>query len=409
LNAQVGDPALINLPAPYSTKSTVNFSKVLGWKNNAKPVAPKGFRVSKFASGLQNPRWIYVLPNGDILVAETKKTEKGIKKIVSDVSGASKSKGASDNLNRISLFRDSNKDGKPDLQKTFISGLNMPFGMLLLNHYIYVANTDALWRYPYKDGATGITVTGEKITEYPSEGRHWTRNIVANAEGTKIYIAIGSGSDHAENGIDYEKDRACIIEINPDGSGRRIYASGLRNPVGMDWMPGTKILWTAVNERDELGDDVPPDYLTHVEENGFYGWPYSYWGKHEDPRIEEKDKKPELVASAKLPDVALGTHTASLGLVFYDGKMFPEKYHGGAFVGQHGSWNRSIPSGYKVVFVPFKNKIAEPIENFLTGFMADANKNTVYGRPVGVAIMKDGSLLVADDAGNSVWRVSYGK
>ena len=397
------------LPAPYATNSAMNFNKVIGWEEGKAPKAPAGFKVEKFAADLQGPRWIYVMPNGDVLVAEAKKEEKGIKKVAAKVIGAGKVHGTSGNMNSIILFRDTNKDGKPDVRKTFLSGLNLPFGMLLLKNYFYVANTDELWRYPYKTGETTITAKGEKITDYPGMGRHWTRNIIANKEGTKIYIGVGSSSNVAENGMDKEDHRACIIEINPDGSGKRIYASGLRNPVGMDWMPGTNTLWTAVNERDELGDDLPPDYLTSVKENGFYGWPYSYWGNHPDPRMKPGERHEELTSKAIVPDMPLGAHTASLGLVFYEGQMFPEHYHHGAFIGQHGSWNRTVPSGYKVVFVPFANQKPKAMEDFLTGFLADEKKNEAYGRPVGVAVMHDGSLLVADDGGNAIWRVSYAK
>lgn len=397
----------VSLPEPG--KSTVKISNVIGWDSGAIPTAPEGFTVTKFVGDLNNPRWIYVLPNGDILVAETKKKENIAEKAVSAVSGKSKSKGKSERANRITLFRDSNHDGKPELQSTFLQDLNMPFGMLLLKEHFYVANTDAVWSYPYKEGDTSITSKGEKILKLPSGGRHWTRNIIANKEGSKLYVAIGCASDHAEDGMEKEERRACIIEINPDGSGERIYASGLRNPVGMDWAPGTTTLWTAVNERDELGDDLPPDYITSVKEGGFYGWPYSYYGQHIDTRIREEEQRPDLVQKAIVPDVAVGGHTASLGLAFYDEKKFPKKYHNGAFVGQHGSWNRSVLSGYKVIFVPFTNNKPGVPEDFLTGFIANEQESKVYGRPVGVAVTSDGALLVADDAGNTVWRVSYSK
>lgn len=397
------------LPQPHATPSVTKFSKVIGWKPDEKPLAPSGFTVTKYADNLQYPRWIYVLPNGDVLVAEAKKEEKGLEKVGAKIIGADKTHGESENKNRITLFRDTNKDGKPDANFVFLENLNMPMGMLLLNNYIYVANTDAVWRFPYKTGDTKLSSTEEKITDLPPMGRHWTRNIIASKDGSKIYIAVGSSSNVAENGIEAEKDRACIIEINPDGSGRKIYASGLRNPVGMAWAPGTNTLWTAVNERDELGDDLPPDYITSVQENGFYGWPYSYWGKHPDPRILDKDQRNDLIEKAITPDLALGTHTASLGLTFYEAKSFPAKYHNGAFIGQHGSWNRSTLSGYKVVFVPFVNGKPGTPEDFLTGFIADENKSEVHGRPVGVTVLPDGSLLVADDAANTIWRISYGK
>jgi glucose/arabinose dehydrogenase len=277
--------------------------------------------------------------------------------------------------------------------------------MLIIGNNFYVANTDGLVKFPYKPGSTFITEKGKQIISYPGGPRHWTRNIIANADGSKIYISIGSSSDHAEDGIDKEQRRAMILEINPDGSGEKVYASGLRNPVGMDWAPGTQILWTAVNERDELGDDLVPDYLTSVKEGGFYGWPYSYWGKHKDPRV--KEEKPDLVDKAIIPDVPLDNHSAPLGLAFYTKTSFPAKYRDGAFIGQHGSWNKSTLAGYKVVFVPFKNgKPSGRPEDFLTGFIADKSSNKVYGRPVGVTVLQDGSLLVADDGSNIIWRVA---
>ncbi len=396
------------LPPPYKTKSSLHPSDAIGWGNNASPTAPAGFTVTKYAADLQNPRWIYVLPNGDVLVSETKRPG-AAKKTYDVVTGKNKSERESEVGNRVSLFRDTDKDGKPDLQTVFLSDLNLPFGMLLLNNYFYVANQDAVWRYPYTTGVTKIETKGEKIIDLPTGGRHWTKNIVANKEGTKIYISTGSASDHGENGVEEENRRACIIEINPDGTGERLYASGLRNPVGMDWAPGTSTLWTAVNERDELGDDLVPDYLTSVKDGGFYGWPYSYFGQHEDPRIKAEDKRPDLVKKSIIPDVPLGSHTASLGFTFYQGKTFPSRYHNGAFIGQRGSWNRSQFAGYKVVFVPFVNGKPGTPEDFLTGFIADESESKVYGRPVGVAVLPDGSLLVADDSGNSVWRVAVNK
>lgn len=380
----------VNLPAPYATESVKRNSKVIGWPADKKPVAPPGFTVTKFAGDLKNPRWIYQAPNGDIFVSEA---------------STNRSKSA----NQITLFRDTNKDGIPDIREVFLKDLNQPFGMLVLNNYFYVANTDGIFRYPYKTGDKQITAAPEKIMELPAGGynNHWTRNIISNKQGTKLYVSVGSGSNVAEHGIDHEKRRANILEINPDGSGERIYAAGLRNPVGMDWQPGTQILWTAVNERDNLGDELVPDYMTSVKEGGFYGWPYAYFGANEDPRM--KGERPDLVQKTLVPDVPLGAHTASLGLAFYTQKAFPIKYHNGAFIGQHGSWNRSEFSGYKVVFVPFKNGSAGEPEDFLTGFMADESNNEVYGRPVCVTVLNDGSLLVTDDSGNTIWRVSAGK
>jgi glucose/arabinose dehydrogenase len=302
-------------------------------------------------------------------------------------------------------LRDTDKDGKPDLRETFLTGLNQPFGMLMLGNSFYVANTDGLLRFPYQPDQTKMTAAGQKIMNLPAGGynNHWTRNLLASPDGKKIYISVGSGSNVGENGMEHEVRRACILEINPDGTGERVFATGLRNPVGMDWQPTTKTLYTAVNERDELGDDLVPDYLTSVKEGAFYGWPYAYYGQNEDPR--RKGERPDLVKKTVMPDVPLGAHTASLGLVFYDGTTFPAKYHDGAFIGQHGSWNRSEFSGYKVVFVPFENGKPGKPEDFLTGFVTGKDKD-VYGRPVGVAVLADGSLLVADDAAGRIWRVA---
>ncbi|HRP56307.1 sorbosone dehydrogenase family protein [Agriterribacter sp.] len=398
-----------SLPAPYATKSVMHFSNVVGWEEGEAPVAPEGFAVTRYANGLQNPRWMYVLPNGDVLVAESN-TEHGlIEKAGAAIICANKSNDMRKSANRITILRDMDKDGKPDVKETFLSGLNQPFGMLLLKNNFYVANTDALWMFPYKKGALTITGEGKKITDLPAGkiNRHWTRNIISNSKGNKIYIAIGSGTNVAEKGLDEEKDKAQIWEINPDGSGLKVYASGLRNPVGMDWAPGTQTLWVAVNERDELGDDLVPDYITGVKRGGFYGWPYAYFGQHIDPRIEAKDQQPELVKKAIVPDVALGAHTASLGLLFYTGKQFPPKYRNGAFVAQHGSWNRSVLAGYKVMFIPFKNgKPAGEEEDFLTGFIIEPDGKKVHGRPVGLAMLSDGSMLVTDDTSDIIWRVS---
>jgi len=398
-----------DLPEPYATKSSRNFSDVIGWESNSTPKAPEGFTVTRFGEGYDNPRWIYVLPNGDVLIAETKKEHKGLEKVGEILIGAGKQENKSEDMKRIILLRDVDKDGKPDMQTVFLKDQNLPFGMVMVKGYFYVACTDAVWRFPYKEGETTITAAGEKIIELPGGQRHWTKNIISNRAGTKLYIAIGSASNVGENGLDKEVNRARIIETNLDGTNMKVYASGIRNPVGMDWQPGTDILWTAVNERDELGDDLVPDYFTSVKEGGFYGWPYSYWGANKDPRVKEDEQRNDLVSKAIIPDVDLGSHTASLGMAFYTKKKFPAKYMNGAFIGQHGSWNRSVPSGYKVVFVPFEGKKAGKPEDFLTGFMKDESKNEVKGRPVGVAVMNDGSLLVADDAGNCVWRVSYGK
>jgi glucose/arabinose dehydrogenase len=379
----------ITLPEP--SESFRKSSKVIGWADGKTPVAPAGFVVTKYADKLNNPRWMYITPNGDILVTQSKTNRKT-------------------SPNDMVLLRDTDKDGIIDMQQTFMSGLNQPLGMLILKNWLYIGNTDGVYRYPYTPGQTTMKDSGVKILDLPAGGynNHWTRNLLANADGSKIYVSVGSGSNVAEHGLDNEIRRACILEINPDGSGERIYATGIRNPVGMAWQPKTKMLWTAVNERDHLGDDLVPDYVTSVKDGGFYGWPFAYFGPHEDPRM--KGQRPDLVAKTLVPDVPVGAHTASLGLAFYTQKAFPAKYHNGAFVGQHGSWNRSVFSGYKVLFIPFDNngKPGKP-EDFLTGFIADESKNEVYGRPVGVTVLEDGSILVADDAANTIWKVSVKK
>lgn len=400
----------VNLPKPYATKSVKNFSKVLGWKNDQKPIAPEGFTVTKFADKLENPRWLYIAENGDVFVAESgTRIPKEKRSDEKDEFFKSKSQNFG-SANRITLFRDKDKDGVYESKYSYLSGLNQPFGMLVLNNYFYVANSDELLRFPYNSKDSINSGKEEKILELPSGGynNHWTRNIITNPEKTKIYITVGSASNVAEHGMLEEIRRANILEINPDGTEEKIYASGLRNPNGMDWAPGSKNLWTAVNERDDLGDELVPDYATSVKEGGFYGWPYSYFGGNEDP--SHKGERPDLVKKAIVPDIALGSHTASLGLVFYRNDAFPEKYKNGMFIGQHGSWNRSVISGYKVIFVPFKDgKPSGKPEDFLTGFVANASKSEVYGRPADVAVLADGSLLVTDDAAKVIWRITADK
>ncbi|QPH39105.1 PQQ-dependent sugar dehydrogenase [Pedobacter endophyticus] len=397
----------VNLPAPDTTASKNKFSKVIGWPDNKTPVAPEGFVVTRFASDIKSPRNTYIAPNGDVLVALSNSERSAKETVVNTVTGKAKSEVPGKSANTILLYRDANKDGKPETTTTFLMGLNQPFGMLIIGDKFYVANTDGLWVYPYKTGDTKITGTGKKILSLPAGGynNHWTRNLIANADNSKIYVTVGSGSNVGEHGLENEVRRANILEINPDGTGEKIYASGLRNPVGIDWAPKTNMLWTAINERDELGDDLVPDYITSVKEGAFYGWPFSYYGQNEDPRL--KGKNPEMVKKAIAPDVPVGAHTASLGLAFYKGKKFPAKYQGGAFIGQHGSWNRSALSGYKVAFVPFSDgKPSGKLEDFLTGFIADVDKAEVYGRPVGVTLTPDGALLVADDVSGIIWRVA---
>lgn len=373
------------LPPPYSTESVRNESKLVDWPTDGLPTAPEGFVVSKFADGFDNPRRTYVGPNGDLFVVESN-TE--------------------NSANRITILQDKDGDGSYATREIFVDRLNKPYGMLILGDYFYIANTDGLYRYPYELGQLQLEGQGVKILDLPAGGynNHWTRNLLANQDGSKIYVSVGSASNNGEHGLEEEIRRACILEINPDGSGEVLFASGLRNPVGMDWNPETGELWTAVNERDKLGDKLVPDYITSVKSGGFYGWPFSYFGQIEDPRME--GVRPDLVEKAIVPDVPVGSHTASLGLAFYDSDKFPQKFRGGAFVGQHGSWNRSKLSGFKVLFVPFTNGTPGEPEDFLTGFIADQDNSEVYGRPVGVAVLPDGSMLVNDDTGNTLWKVT---
>ena len=399
------------LPPPHASKSSKLFCEVVGWKETEKPTAPEGFYVNKFAEGLTNPRNIYVAANGDIFIAEANTELNFPKKIVAKIIGIGKSQNFDESADRITLLRDTNNDGNADYKNVFLKGLNLPYGITIINNFFYVANTDGLLQFPYQIGQTSIKAKGKKILQFTEGGynNHWTRNLLVKNDGSKIFITVGSSSNVAEHGMEHEIRRANILEINPDGSGEKIYASGLRNPAGLSFNPETNILWTAVNERDDLGDELVPDYLTSVKENGFYGWPYSYFGQNADPSFNG-ELRPDLIDKAIVPEVKLGAHTASLGLAFYDKNIFPEKYQNGAFVGQHGSWNSSKLVGYKVVFVPFKNgKPSGPPEDFLTGFIDDKLEHTVHGRPVGIAVLKDGSILVADDAANTIWRISYRK
>lgn len=397
------------LPEPQSRLiPTVNIAPAKGWPKGKMPTTVEGLKVQAFASGLDHPRWLYVLPNGDVLVAETDappkpEDSKGIRgkimKMVMNRAGSSLP-----SANRIRLLRDSNGDGIADQNTVFLQNLNSPFGMALVGNMLYVANTDSLMRYPYQEDATQITEKGTKVLDLPAGplNHHWTKNVIANPEGTKLYITVGSNSNVGENGLDQEQGRAQILEYDIATAKVRPYATGLRNPNGLGWQPQGGQLWTVVNERDELGSDLVPDYMTSVKDGAFYGWPYSYYGQHVDKRV--KPQNPELVARALKPDYALGNHTASLGLAFYATELMPQ-YRGGAFIGQHGSWNRKPHSGYKVIFVPFRNgqPYGQP-QDVLTGFLNE--KGEALGRPVGVAIDFSGALLVADDVGNTVWRVS---
>lgn len=396
------------LPEPEkSLLPTVNIATAKGWSEGQTPTAAAGLAVAAFAAGLDHPRWLYVLPNGDVLVAETNSPPKestGVKdwvtKQVMKVAGA----GAA-SANRITLLRDADGDGRPETRTAFLENLNSPFGMALVGHDFYVADTDAVVRFPYEDGQTRITATGSKLVDLPAGpiNHHWTKNLIASPDGSKLYVTVGSNSNVGENGMDNERSRAAILEVDRSSGGSRVFASGLRNPNGLAWEPWSGALWTAVNERDELGDDLVPDYMTAVRDGAFYGWPYSYFGHHVDGRVEPP--RPDLVATAVAPDYALGAHTASLGLCFNTADALPEAYRPGAFVGQHGSWNRSEPAGYKVVFVPFADgrPAGLPVD-VLTGFLDEGG--SARGRPVGVAIDGRGALLVADDVGNVIWRVT---
>jgi glucose/arabinose dehydrogenase len=397
------------LPAPNKTLiPTVKVADAIGWLGSA-PRPAEGLQVAAFAENLDHPRSLYVLPNGDVLVAETNapprpKEGKGLKaafmKIFMKKAGA-----AVPSANRITLLRDSDGDGVAETRAVFLSGLNSPFGMALVGQDFYVADTDGVLRFPYRAGETQIASAGVRVADLPAglRNHHWTKTVVVGPDGAHLYASVGSNSNAAEHGMAEEEGRAAIWEIDRSTGAKRLFATGLRNAVGLAIEPQTGTLWAAVNERDELGSDLVPDYMTSVRRGGFYGWPYSYYGTHVDTRV--KPRRPDLVASALVPDYALGPHTASLGLAFYPGGLLGPRYAGGAFIGQHGSWNRKPPSGYKVIFVPFSGgRPAGPAQDVLTGFL-DSN-GQARGRPVGVAVDRAGALLVADDVGNAIWRVT---
>ena len=399
------------LPEPHkSLIPTIDIAPAVGWPAGTTPIAAPGLAVNAFATGLEHPRWLYVLPNGDVLVAETngpagKSGFTGLRGWAMNVT-QQKAGAAAPSAQRISLLRDADGDGVAETRTVLLQDLNSPFGMALVGDTFYVANADALLRVPYRAGETTIAAQPEKVTDLPGGGRfnhHWTKSLVASGDGSRLYVGVGSNSNVGENGMQVEAGRAAIWEIDPASGSHRVFASGLRNPVGMDWQPQSGALWVSVNERDEIGSDLVPDYMTAVRDGGFYGWPYSYYGQHVDARVQPQ--RPDLVAKAIVPDYALGPHTASLGLTFYDGTLLPMPYRGGAFVGQHGSWNRKPPSGYKVIFVPFSGGMPSgEAQDVLTGFL-DADGHA-RGRPVGVAVDTRGALLVADDVGNVVWRVT---
>ena len=401
------------LPAPQKKLlPTVNIAPATGWRDGAMPHAPAGFKVTAFATGLSHPRWVYTLPNGDVLVAESNKPpakDGQVDKMGQGIRGrvmkmVQKRAGAGvPSANRITLLRDADGDGVAETKSIFLSGLFSPYGMALVGDTLYVANADAIVRVPYRAGETAIGVTPMKLTDLPAgANHHWTKNIIASPDGSKLYATVGSNSNIGDNGLPSEEGRAAIWEVDRATGQKRLFASGMRNPNGLAWEPETRALWTVVNERDELGNDLVPDYLTSVREGAFYGWPWSYWGQHVDTRV--KPQQPDMVAKAIPPDYGLGAHVAALGLTFSDKRM-PANYANGAFIGEHGSWNRRQPAGYKVVFVPFAGgKPSGPPVDFLTGFL-DA-KGKAQGRPVGVALDGKGALLVADDVGNTVWRVA---
>jgi glucose/arabinose dehydrogenase len=396
------------LPAPErSLIPTLNIAPAEPWPQGARPTPAAGLAATAYASGLDHPRWLYVLPNGDVLVAESNKPdnvpkESGIRAKVQAI--AQKRAGAGvESPNRIILLRGVKADGTAETRSVFAQNLNSPFGMTLAGNDLYIANADALWRFPYKSGETTLAGRGVKVMDLPAGiNHHWTKNVAASPDGKKLYVTVGSNSNVAENGMEIEQGRAAIWEYDIASGKRRVFASGLRNPNGLAFQPQTKALWTAVNERDELGQDLVPDYMTSVKDGAFYGWPYSYYGQHVDTRV--KPQKPDLVASAIPPDYALGAHTASLGLAFYDAELMPQ-FRNGALIGQHGSWNRKPYAGYKLIFVPFADgKPSGPPQDVLTGFLSKEGK--ANGRPVGVAIDKQGAILLADDVGNIVWRIT---
>ncbi len=407
ISAGIGES--ITLPSPVQTTiPTVHVAKAIGWTADGKPLAASELSVKAFAKSLVHPRWLYQLPNGDILVAESNFMMQGLDGSIKGWFAKhflTKAGAIGESPNRISLLRDTDGDGVADVKSTFLAGLYSPFGMALIGNTFYVANADSIVSFPYHEGDTSITVAPKKLIDLPGLplNHHWTKNIIANNDGSKLYVSVGSNSNIGENGMDIEVGRAAIWEVDTKSGDHRIFASGLRNPNGLAWEPVNKKLWTVVNERDELGSDLVPDYMTSVQDNGFYGWPYSYYGQHIDTRVQPQN--PELVAKAIVPDYALGSHTASLGLAAATGNKLGASFAQGMFIGQHGSWNRRPYSGYKVIFVPFTNgkPSGKPID-VLTGFIDD--NGDAQGRPVGVLVDKSGGLLVADDAGNTVWRVT---
>jgi glucose/arabinose dehydrogenase len=407
------------LPAPHEELiAAVGVPKVVGWKAGETPLVPKGFKIEAMATGLSNPRRVVALPNGDILIVETDRQgsepldrpKDPIRDFIMSMAhgggGAKETSGSAAKPQRITLLRDADGDGKPELKTVLLDHLNAPFGVVATGGFLYVANTDALVRYPFTPGQTKITGPGQKVIDLPGGliDHHWTKDLTASPDGSKLYVGVGSNSNIQERGPEAETNRAAIWEVDPKTGAFRVFASGLRNPNGLTFYPGSNTLWTVVNERDELGPNLVPDYMTSVKEGAFYGWPYSYYGQHVDPRV--RPKRPDMVAKAIPPDYALSSHVAPLGLTFYTGSAFPALFRGGAFVGEHGSWNRTEYNGYRVVFIRFAG--GRPVglpHNFVAGFIGpDGNAR---GRPVGVAVDRTGALIIADDVGNTVWRVTY--
>ncbi len=399
----LGSSPAIPAPKPQGALPTLKMPTARGWARRQMPVVAPGLKVNAFATGLKHPRWIYVLPNGDVLAAESLTIPDPANTLFDHAMIATMKRAAAAGVspNRITLLRDADRDGVAETRETFLSGLNQPFGMALLGSTFYVGNTDGVVAFPYEPGATRITAAGRRLTEF-KPGGHWTRSLLPSLDGRKLFVGVGSLTNIADRGMAAEEGRAAIYELDPASGEKRIFASGLRNPVGLAFEPKTSALWTVVNERDGLGDETPPDYLTSVQEGGFYGWPFCYWGRTVDDRVAQN---PAAVAKALTPDYALGGHTASLGLCWLPAGLLPG-FPEGMVIGQHGSWNRSTLSGYRVVLVPFVDgRPAGPPRDILTGFLAPDERES-YGRPVGVTIGPDGALLVADDVGDVIWRVT---
>ena len=416
---QVGPNPVLPKPAEELI-AAVGVPKVVGWKAGEAPNVPPGFRIEALATGLKNPRTVYPLPNGDILVVETDRVgtepvdrpKDPIRDFIMSMAhgggGAKETAGAGGGTpQRITLLRDADGDGKPELRTILLDHLNMPFGVVVVGNDLYVADTDAVLRFPCTPGETTITAPGQKIVDLPAGliDHHWTKSLTASPDGSKLYAGVGSNSNVQERGPEAETNRAAIWEVDPKTGAYRVFASGLRNPNGLTFYPGSNTLWAVINERDELGPNLVPDYMTSVRPGAFYGWPYSYYGQHVDQRV--RPQRPDMVAEAIPPDYALSSHVAALGLTFYTGANFPPMFRGGAFVGEHGSWNRTQLNGYRVVFIRFAGgrPVGKPY-NFVTGFVGPDGK--ARGRPVGVAVDRTGSLLIADDVGGTVWRVTYG-